>query len=127
MSDFSKPNLGHIFWRDLTVPDADQIQDFYGQVVGWKPVPHDMGEYQDYDMLSPETGEIVTGICHARGDNANLPPQWLVYISVEDVDASARRCVELGGKLIDGPRMLGDNRFCVIQDPAGAVAALIKL
>jgi len=31
-----------------------------------------------------------------------------------------------GGKLIDGPRMMGKSRFCVIQDPAGAMIALIE-
>jgi len=45
---------------------------------------------------------------------------------VEDVDQSVERCLELGGRLIDGPRSAGQSRFCVIQDPAGAVAALIS-
>ncbi|MFB3107254.1 MAG: hypothetical protein ACE1ZA_20350, partial [Pseudomonadales bacterium] len=39
----------------------------------------------------------VAGICHARGSNANLPPQWLIYINVADVDKSVQRCVEMGG------------------------------
>jgi predicted enzyme related to lactoylglutathione lyase len=47
-----------------------------------------------------------------------------MYITVADVDASAQRCQELGGKVLDGPRPLAGGRFCVIQDPAGAVAAL---
>jgi len=42
-----------------------------------------------------------------------------------DADASAGRCAELGGHVIDGPREMGGMRFCVIQDPAGAVMALI--
>ena len=66
----------------------------------------------------------MAGICHARGSNANLPAQWLMYVVVEDVEASARHCVELGGELLDGPRELGGGRFCVIRDPAGAVCAL---
>lgn len=45
---------------------------------------------------------------------------------VEDIDSSIRRAVELGGHLIDGPRKMGKNRFCVIRDPAGAVMALIS-
>lgn len=49
-----------------------------------------------------------------------------MYIQVADVDASAQRCVSLGGKVNDGPRAVGNGRFCVIQDPAGAVAALIS-
>jgi predicted enzyme related to lactoylglutathione lyase len=67
----------------------------------------------------------VAGVCHARGANANLPAQWLVYVQVEDVEASARRAAELGGAVVDGPRGMGSLRFCVIRDPAGAVLALV--
>ncbi len=78
-------------------------------------------------MTVPKTGTPVAGVCHTRGVNANLPPQWLVYIVVEDLDASVQRCLELGGSVIAGPK--GSNpegHYCVIQDPSGAVAALVK-
>lgn len=126
MTDSVKTRKGTIIWRDLTVENATELKDFYQEVVGWRPVEHDMGDYADYDMLPPDGNESLAGICHARGTNANVPPQWLIYITVEDVDASAQRCVELGGKVLDGPRQMGGSRFCVIQDPAGAVAALIS-
>jgi hypothetical protein len=84
-----------------------------------------MGGYSDFSMMTPLSGKTVAGICYAQGVNADLPPQWLIYITVEDVDQSVARCIELGGKVITGPRELGEQgRFCVIQDPAGAVAAL---
>lgn len=125
MSTDDEPAVGSIVWIDLTVGDAAEIKEFYSQVVGWIAAPHDMGDYHDFDIKAPETGQIVTGICHARDSNASIPAQWMIYIRVEDVDESARRCQELGGRIIDGPRQMGENRFCVIQDPAGAVAALI--
>ena len=56
----------------------------------------------------------------------NLPAQWLLYVNVDDIDSSLRRAGELGGHLINGPRKMGKNRFCVIRDPAGAVMALIN-
>ena len=84
-----------------------------------------MGSYSDFAMNQPLGGDTVAGICHARGPNANLPAQWLIYIRVADVDASAERCRELGGTVLDGPREIGEERFCVIRDPAGAFAALI--
>lgn len=124
-TETAKAAVGTVTWRDLTVPNASEIRDFYCEVVGWKSTDHDMGDYADYVMTPPDGGEAAGGICHARGTNANVPPQWLIYITVEDVDASARRCVELGGKIMDGPRMMGRHNFCVIQDPAGAMAALI--
>ena len=116
--------IGAVTWRDLTVDDAQKVRDFYRRVVGWESSEQDMGGYSDFNMNLPGTEQTVAGICHARGSNANLPPQWLIYVTVEDVEQSAGRCVELGGEVIDGPRKMGGGRFCVIRDPAGAVAAL---
>ncbi len=126
MTESNKPHVGSIVWQDLTVENAAEIYDFYSNVVGWQSTPQEAGADQDFNIIVPDTGETVAGICYARGANANIPPQWLVYITVEDVDQSAQRCIDLGGKVLDGPRLMGDNRFCVIQDPAGAVAALIS-
>ena len=121
-----RPEVGMIAWRDLTVTDAGRVRDFYQGVVGWKPEPVDMGGYSDFNMISPATGMNAAGICHARGGNAGLPPQWLMYIVVEDVERSARKCVELGGQVVVASRALGDGAFCVIRDPAGAVCALYR-
>ena len=119
MGDDAKRTIGEIAWTDLTVENAEQIRDFYREVVGWSSDPVAMKEYDDFNMKCPDAGNTVAGICHARGSNANLPPQWLIYINVADVDKSIQRCVELGGQVIDGPRSAGGGRFCVIRDPAG--------
>ena len=121
-----EPVAGSIVWKDLTVENADVIRDFYAEVVGWKHEACDMGGYDDYNMMPAASDEAIAGICHARGSNDNLPPQWLLYVTVEDIDSSIRRCVDLGGHLVDGPRKMGSNRFCVLKDPAGAVIALIS-
>ena len=75
---------GTIVWKDLTVENADVIRDFYAEVVGWKHSPCDMGGYDDYNMIPPESNDPVAGICHARGANANLPAQWLIYVAVQE-------------------------------------------
>ena len=122
----SEAKIGTVVWRDLTVEDAAGVRDFYAEVVGWDVKPHPMGAYDDYEMVAKGTGETVAGVCHARGINANVPPQWLVYVLVEDVAKSAARCEAHGGKVLDGPRPVGAKPFCVVQDPAGAVLALME-
>ncbi len=118
-------DFGTIEWHDLTVDDADRVRDFYQAVVGWTPAPVDMGRYSDYSMMLPNGGAAVGGICHRRGQNAQIPSQWLMYIRVIDLDQSIAACNAAGGKVILGPRIMGeDMRYCVIQDPAGAVCAL---
>jgi hypothetical protein len=127
MSTPDTPRYGSIIWTDLTIPDAEKICDFYAKVVGWTFTPVSMGSYADFQMNAPATGEAVAGICHSRGINAGLPPQWLMYISVEDIDDCVQRCKELGGTVLVEPRPMGSyGMFCVIRDPAGAVAALFR-
>ena len=122
-----KQEVGSIVWTDLTVPKAEEVRDFYRQVVGWKSDPVDMGGYQDFNMTASESGSTIAGICHARGSNAELPSQWLIYISVEDLDQSVKKCTEMGGKILGKVRDMGSyGRLCVIQDPSGAVAGLIQ-
>ena len=117
----SKTNVGAVEWHDLTVPDAENVRDFYCSVVGWDSSAVSMGEYDDFSINLPKTTETVAGICHARGGNRNLPTQWLMYVRVADVSDSAKICTELGGEVLDGPREMGSSQFCVIRDPEGAV------
>lgn len=127
MSEPTTPQIGSIGWIDLTVENADQIRDFYRNVVGWNFTALEMGGYSDYCMNQPADEKSVTGICHKRGGNAELPSQWLIYITVADIEQSIARCIEGGGKVISELRSYGgQGKYCVIQDPAGAVAALFQ-
>jgi predicted enzyme related to lactoylglutathione lyase len=119
-----KPKVGSIGWMDITVPDAEVLKDFYSNVVGWKPEPISMGDYSDYAMKS-EGGTV--GICHARGSNVGLPPVWLPYFIVEDLDAALANSDRLGGTRIGDVRSYGPTaRFCVIRDPQGAHCVLFQ-
>ncbi|MEO8076770.1 MAG: VOC family protein, partial [Acidobacteriota bacterium] len=116
-SNAQRPQAGTIAWRDLTVPDAEAVRDFYSRVVGWQAAPVEVQDYSDFIMMPPGSADPAAGICHARGVNADIPAQWLLYIVVDDLDRSAASCVELGGALVAGPRPLSGGRFCVIRDP----------
>ncbi len=117
--------IGGICWIDLTTGKAEELRDFYSSVVGLEPQPLSMGDYDDYVMKSPENEEALVGVCHARGSNANLPPQWMIYFNVRDLASAVKECENRGGKVICPPREMGDSRMCVIEDPSGAVCALI--
>lgn len=118
--------VGRVGWIDITVDDASGLKDFYSKVVGWTVDNVSMGNYDDYAMAMPASGEAVTGVCNARDSNADLPPGWLIYIVVADLDASIAACTENGGKVTVAPRALSGGRFCVIEDPSGAAAALFQ-
>jgi predicted enzyme related to lactoylglutathione lyase len=120
MSD-QKP-IGAIEWRDLTVANAELVSDFYAQVVGWQKASVSMGDYDDFSMSNAQ--DTIAGICHAKGDTADLPPQWLMYVRVENAESSAQKTVELGGEILKGPTEYAGETYYVIRDPAGAIMSL---
>jgi len=119
---------GRIGWVDLTVDDAEGVRDFYARVAGWRPLPVDMDGYSDFNMLAPDEDTPVAGVCHARGSNAGLPPAWLVYITVDDLDSAVAEAKLLGGAVIsEAQGSVGEPRFAVLRDPAGAAFALAEM
>lgn len=125
------PEIGAIISADLSVPNADEVRDFYKQVVGWQvenmAMSDEQGDYNDY-VMKDKAGNWAGGVCHQRGVNSYLPSQWLIYINVADIEASLERCLELGGKVLKKePDEGGPVQYAVIEDPAGAVVALTKL
>jgi predicted enzyme related to lactoylglutathione lyase len=123
MSEDVPAQPGAPVWHDLTIPNAEDVRDFYAAVFGWQPSPLSMGDYDDYVMVVNE--KDAYGICHQRGENANLPPQWLIYVRVADLEASIKEATARGGTVIAGPRGESPNAFYVIRDPAGAHIALM--
>ena len=126
MSD-ETPKVGSISWMDLTVTNAEEVKDFYKEVVGWSTSSVNMGDYEDYCMNLPETENTVAGVCHAKGVNAALPSQWLLYITVANVEESISKCKSLSGKVLHTRKTSeGKVQFAIIKDPAGAVCALYQ-
>ena len=123
MTDTPPEPAGSIVHHDLTVADADGVRDFYRDVVGWTSVGLSMGDYDDYVMQASD-GTPVAGVCHARGNNADLPAQWLMYVQVDDLDARIASVEAAGGRIVKAPSPGGEHRYCVVEDPAGAVFAL---
>jgi predicted enzyme related to lactoylglutathione lyase len=118
-------DIGSIAWFDLSVNDAECVQDFYSSVVGWKANPVNMGGYNDYSMQQPDSGKDVAGVCHAKGVNADLPAQWMMYIKVANLSESLQQVKEKGGEQLTKVKQLSStSEYAVIKDPAGAVCAI---
>lgn len=111
-----------IIWTDLTVPDAESTRDFYQGVVGWQPEDVPVEDYVDFNMTVD--GEPIVGVCHKQGSNKGIPSQWMIYISVDDLDTSLKKVKELNGKVLIEPTGDIGSRFAIIQDPAGVICTL---
>ena len=122
MAEFTMPKHGDFCWYELSTNDAEAAKKFYGELFGW--------EYKGGDVEGAPYNEIMAngrpvGGIHQMGGG---PPQWVAYVAVSDVDASAKRVEELGGKVSVPPMDIPNvGRFCMINDPAGAMISLITL
>lgn len=121
--------FGHIAWLDLTVPDAEGTRDFYSQVIGWESdevaMEDENGAYADYGM-DDASGKTAAGICHARGQNVGVPPVWILYLAVGDLEESLRRVEEEDGRILKkGLDGSGVMQYAVIEDPVGVAIGLV--
>lgn len=123
MDPFSTP--GAFSWSELLTADPEGAADFYGALLGWH---FELGAGGDrrYQVARVE-GEAVAGIMKINPDNARVPRGWGCYITVEDVDETAERCVMLGGRVLLPPADLQPvGRLAVLQDSQGAVFNVIS-
>ncbi|MDQ1741543.1 MAG: uncharacterized protein QOE53_3195 [Pseudonocardiales bacterium] len=115
-----------ISWVDLATSDQAGAKQFYGGLLGWEYEDMPAGEGIVYSMAK-HRGRSAAAISPQQPEEAaqGIPPHWNVYVTVEDVDASAGKAREAGGKVLAPPFDVFDaGRMAVVADPAGAVLCL---
>lgn len=111
---------GRVSWVDLTVEDATTSRDFWAAVAGFDGIEAvSMGEYHDFALTSD--GRERAGVCHRYGVNANLPPVWMVYFSVDDLEEALAEVAARGGTVVERR-----GQMAVVRGPQGAIAALYQ-
>jgi uncharacterized protein len=113
-------------WNELMTTDVDASKTFYNAVFGWDAVTHEGGmmAYTEFQLA----GRSIAGMMKKPPMiPAEVPPNWGVYFSVEDADATIDKIKELGGSLVMGPMDMEPGRLAVVRDPAGATFNIIKL
>jgi predicted enzyme related to lactoylglutathione lyase len=116
---------GTLCWADLSTPDAKRASDFYSGMFGWQIFadPKDKSGY-----LHIKNGEdFIGGVPPAAYRKPGVPPHWMAYFQVDDVDATAAKAKEMGATLYLPPMtMEGVGRMSVIGDPQGAAFSIFK-
>ena len=115
-----------ISWTDLATTDADAAKEFYSGLFGWEYDDVPMGDDGVYSMAKLQGRTVAALSPQQPGEAAQgIPPHWNVYVTVEDVDASAATVGEAGGSVLAGPFDVFDaGRMAVLADPAGAPLCL---
>jgi predicted enzyme related to lactoylglutathione lyase len=117
---------GAFCWSELMTTDVPAAIKFYTKLFGWttEEFPMEGMAYTLVKVAGTEVGGIMTVPPEAEG----MPPMWGIYVTVDDVDATAKLVEELGGKILLPPTDIPKvGRFCVIQDPQGAMISAITL
>lgn len=113
MADF-----GRFVWHDLFTSDVQAASTFYGSLAGWTFEPG----RDEALMVRSEGAEIGRIDAMPR---EGIPPHWLGYVAVPDVDDAVRRAVELGGAVhVPGTDIPNVGRFAMLADPQGAVFSI---
>jgi predicted enzyme related to lactoylglutathione lyase len=115
---------GMFVWRELSTPDVDGALRFYGELAGWKSKKVDMPNGPYWLLLH---GEKQVGGLMALAPGADMPPYWMSYLSVPDVDAAIATAKRLGGEVVWGPLDVEDiGRMATVVDPRGGAFSLMK-
>jgi predicted enzyme related to lactoylglutathione lyase len=105
-------------------PDPAAAEAFYKEVVGWPTTKMDGFDYTFWWAGEKMVGGLMKTMPDAAA--AGAPPSWLAYIEVPDCDATVAQVEKLGGKVIvPAKTMEMAGRFAALQDPQGAVFAVI--
>lgn len=117
---------GKFVWFEHVSRDAKKAQLFYGEVLGWKVKPFPMGDVA-YEMIcAGDTLDTMIG-GYAAPHCDDQPTHWISYVSVEDVDATAKAATANGGKVIAAPFDVPSvGRMARIADPVGAELCLFR-
>jgi predicted enzyme related to lactoylglutathione lyase len=109
-----------VSWFEIIGGDAARLHRFYSELFGWHI---DANNKMQYGMVSADEAGIGGGI----GPNPEGGPGYVtIYVSVDDINASAAKAVQLGGKMIMPPTELPEFKvtFALFSDPEGHTIGL---
>ena len=101
-------------WWELWSQDADSAAKFYAELAGYDVETIEF-RGAPYRVLKGNSRPRA-GVLAAPPE---VPPQWLPYVRVADVDSLIDRAAELGARVV-----LRDERSAILVDPTGAPIAI---
>jgi predicted enzyme related to lactoylglutathione lyase len=115
---------GALTMNELDTRDFDGAARFYGEVFGWDAEPLEIDGTLQYGFFRMD-GRTVAGIL-PMGEQfpSEVPPHWVPYFGIDDLEAGAAKVKQLGGHVLMEPTPVPEGRFLAARDTHGAVFAL---
>lgn len=116
---------GSLCWNELLTNDTERAKDFYTKLFGWTSKT-DGGETPYTEWINGD--DHIGGMMQILPHMGPMPPNWGIYIAVDDCDATAQKATETGGRQYVPPTDIPNvGRFAVLADPQGGVFNIIKM
>lgn len=116
---------GSFCWNELATRDSEAAKTFFANLLGWEyedspnaPTPYVIIKNQDLQ---------IGGMIQMDEQWGEVPPHWMVYFSVADIDQSVAKLQELGGNVCVPIFEIPVGRMSVVGDPQGGNFTLIQL
>ena len=113
-------------WFELHSTDHDRSVAFYRDVFGWETEPMSATPEFTYTTMKDPTGgpDPLAGVMASGASGSESGSacwaRWLIYWTVADIDATAKKVESLGGKVLEPPVDTPYGRMAAVTDPAGA-------
>lgn len=118
---------GTPIWYELMTADPDGSTTFYEAVIGWKIGDKPAGEldYRQIDTADGALGGMLTLSPEILGNGGR--PGWMLYLGVDDVDATVEKIGRHGGRVHVPPHDIeGVGRIAMIADPQGIACHVMR-
>ena len=116
---------GAFTWNELMTGDVEKAKAFYTETVGWSydAMPMPEGTY----WLAMQSGTPVAGIMDMTGVvPEGVPPHWMSYLAVDDIDTRIKKVEAAGGTVIREPFEIEKvGKIAILADATGAVMGWI--
>ena len=122
---FNEP--GSLSWVELGTGDIATATKFYKDVFGWGSETAPMGDSGEYTLFTQGEEQVAGGYDKTGLVPDEVPPSWMVYFQVDDIDATVAKASELGAQQVgDVQDVEMAGRFAIITDPQGATFGAIE-
>lgn len=121
---------GEWSWHELYTTDHEAAFTFYETIAKWQKLDAvDLGPMGTYQLWGREGKALGGMMTLPKGmktpDGREVPPSWMYYVTVADLDATLERAKARGARVLNGPMEVpGGQRIVQLMDPQGAAFAL---
>lgn len=118
---------GTFHWNELMTDDVEKAKSFFSDTVGWSYEAMSMAPAAGTYWVAMRDRKPVAGIINMTGIvPEGVPPHWMSYLAVDDIDARLDKVEAAGGRVyrpaFDVPKV---GKIAILSDATGAVMGWI--